>query len=578
MASVSLQPLFVLLATAALLVAFLARWRLPSALAYLTLGAVLGPHALGLLPDNATTEVLAELGVVFLMFMVGLEFSLPTVLSARRTIFGVGGLEVAIVGALAAGIGLALGMSLSAAVIVGMALAMSSTAIVLKQLRDRGELNTQHGRLTVAILIFQDLITLPLLAVLPALAARQGAWPVLQALGSTIIAFVGLALLGRWLIRPFIHWVAALRSTELSMLAALLTVVGAAAIAQWVGLSPPLGAFLAGLVLGETQYRHQIEADVQPFQAVLLGLFFASIGMLLEPAVLLNHWPQIVALIAGLLVVKATAIAALVRAVGHERDVACRAGLILGHGGEFGLLLVSVALSHAVLPVAPAQVVLAAIIGSMFFAPLLIHFNANISQALKPNYRPRDRAAVESVANPFDAHVILCGFGRTGQNLVQLLRASGQAYVALDLDPARVSTAQKADIPVVYGDATRRTVLLAAGIDRAHALVITLNEPHIAERVVDTARTLNSNLPILVRTRDDAHYDALIAAGATVVLPEGLEASLMLGGQLLTLLGASDETITSSLAAMRAEQHRRLRRFFRGSDEKDPNAAPIDSS
>lgn len=570
MASVSLQPLLVLLAAAALLVALLANWRLPSALAYLTLGAVLGPHALGWLPENTTTEVLAELGVVFLMFMVGLEFSLPTLLAARRTIFGLGGLEVAMIGALSAGIAMAIGLSFSAAVIVGTALAMSSTAIVLKQLRDRGELNTQHGRLTVAVLIFQDLVTLPLLAVVPVLASDQGSWPVLQALASTAVAFIGLALLGRWLIRPFISWVAAVRSTELFMLAALLTVVGAAAVAQWVGLSAPLGAFLAGLVLGETQYRHQIEADVQPFQAVMLGLFFASIGMLLEPALLLNHWPEIVALIAGLVIMKAAAITALVRVAGQERRIAWRSGVILGHGGEFGLLLVSLALSHAMLPAITAQIVLAAIIGSMFIAPLLIHFNADIAQALTPGYRPREPAEVEAAANALDAHVILCGFDRTGQNLAQLLRSSGHAYLALDLDPARVGAAQQAEIPVVYGDATRRAVLAAAGTERACALVITLDEAHIAERIIDAARTINPELPILVRSRDDSHYEALITAGATEVLPEEFEASLMLGGQLLTSLGATDATITVTLAAMRAEQYQKLRRFYHRSNEKWP--------
>lgn len=380
---------------------------------------------------------------------------------------------------MAASVALWAGIPLTAALVLGVAVAMSSTAIVLKQLRDRGELHTRHGRLSVAVLIFQDLATLPLLAMIPASGGGQGVLPAVQRLGIAALAFVGLALLGRWLIRPLFRWVAAQRSMELFMLSSLLTIVGAAMVAQSGGLSAPLGAFLAGMVLGETQYRHQIEADLQPFQAVLLGLFFASVGMLLDPTVLSAHWIEIVAVTAPLVIIKSAAIAILARVQRHEWGVAYRCGLMLGHGGEFGLLLISVAMGHALLPDRAAQMVLAAIVASMFLAPLLIHVSGPIARALAPRYRagdPQIAERIESVTETMDEHVIVCGFGRTGQNVAQLLRLRHHPYVALDLDPSRVHAAPAADIPVAYGDATRRSVLEAAGVERARALVITFDE------------------------------------------------------------------------------------------------------
>lgn len=574
-----LTSLLVLLAAAALMGALLARWRLPTALGYLALGVLLGPHALGWLPDNEATRWLAELGVIFLLFIVGLEFSLPTLIAARRTVLGLGSAQVLGVGALAAAVGAWWGLDLRSAVLLGIALAMSSTALVLKQLRDRGELSARHGRVSVALLIFQDLITLPLLAVVPVLCAEGSVWSAVRALATAAVAFVGLAWLGRRLIRPIFYWVALQRSTELFTVTALLTVVAAAALAHELGLSAPLGAFLAGLVLGETAYRHQIESDLHPFHAVLLGLFFATIGMLLNPAELLAEWPAVLTVTLALVLAKSILISALLRFSGQELGVAVRTGVILGHGGEFGMLLVSIAMSEALLPAAATQVVLASIVLSMFLAPVMIQISGATARGLSQRYRSRNRELAERIsamAQDLSGHVVLCGFGRTGQNVADMLHRRQRDYVALDLDPARVHAAQAANVPVVFGDAARQPVLSAAGVERASALVITFDDPRAAERIVSLARALNPQLSIVVRTRDDSHFEPLKRAGATEVLPDGLEASLMLGAQLLALIGESDAAIGETIGTIRAEQYQSLRRFFHGAGDRPSDTAYVD--
>jgi CPA2 family monovalent cation:H+ antiporter-2 len=558
-----LKALLLVVSLAAALVGLLVRWRLPTALGYLVMGATLGPNALGWLPANDATDQLAELGVIFLMFTVGLEFALPTLLASWRSIVGLGALQVAGSGGLAAFIAIQAGVAWAPALLLGAALAMSSTAIVLKQLRDQGELTSRHGKLCVAILIFQDLVALPLMAVLPDIDAAAGPWRIVKTVATAAIAFIALAWLADRLIQPAFRWVARQRSSELFTLISLLTVIGAAGVAKVLGLSAPLGAFLAGLVLGETTYRHQIESDLHPFQAVLLGLFFASIGMLLDFRVLFANWPVILATLSAFIVIKSGVIATLIRAAGHETDIACRTGVMLGHGGEFGLLLASVALSERLLSSDAAQTVLASIIASMFAAPLTIQMSGRVARMVSRNVRSRAEVSADRIAAVTRAahdHVVICGFGRTGRNVAEILRKQRLDYVAVDLDPLRVQAAQAANIPITYGDATRRIVLDAAGIQRARALVVTFDDPRNATRIVTQARALGSEqLVVLVRTRDEAHYDALKAAGATEVLPDGLEASLMLGAKLLALLGESDDAIGRALTETRADHYQSLR-------------------
>ncbi len=526
------------------------------------------------MPDNETTRLLADLGVIFFLFVVGLEISIPTILAARDTVFRLGRLEVLLVITVSVAIGVWAGLSLGDSLFVGVVLIESSTAIVLKQLRDRGELASRHGRLCIGILIFQDLVTLPMLAILLGLRDRADVWSVILVLLVASLAFVGFAWLARRVIRPLLDWVASRRSTELFTLNVLLIVIGAASIANGLGLSAPLGAFLAGLVLSETAYRHQIASDLHPFEAVLLGLFFASIGMLLDPKVLVLHWPSILGTALAIIALKVLGIAVLIRAAGYELGVATRSGLILGHVGEFGLYLISLALKDDLVPVDVSQILLASIIISMFLAPMLIHVSGTIASAISKRYQSRDQRQAEHIAAVTESakhHVIICGFGRTGQNVAELLKRQNQSYVALDLDPERVHAAQSAGVPVVYGDATRRPILAAAGLEQARALAITFDDPRTSQRVISQARTERANMPILARTRDDANFDALIEAGATEVLPEGLEASLMLGAQLLAVLGTADDVIGQTLGSIRADQYRSLRRFYHAGTQTPSN-------
>ncbi len=565
--------LFLLLGIGVGVLALFRHFNLSPILGYLVVGLVVGPNGFGLLPDSEETRFLAELGVVFLMFTIGLEFTLPELLANRRQVIGIGGSEVLLGTLLAGAAAWWLGLSPEAAVLVGGAVAMSSTAVVIKQLAEQMELATRHGRVSVAVLLFQDLATLPFLVLLGTLGAAHAAD---TGLGLTFlkaaVVFVGLYLGGRWLARPFLHWVARGRSTEVFMLAALFIVVTAALVAHLAGLSPPLGAFLAGMVLGETEFRHQVESDIRPFQEVLLGLFFATIGMLLVPASLLQqgHWILLLTLV--ILFGKAVLITLLCRLFGEDAMTALRAGIGLSQSGEFGLLLVAGLLPLGLLPEGGGQILLGAMILSMATAPFLIRWSGPLAAAFLQWRTPSPAAAAPEQAVAQESagmagHVIIVGFGRIGQNIATLLHEDQFDYLALDLDAQRVRHARDAGFRVVYGDASRTAILETARVAEALALVITHDQLEAARRTVHLARQMNPRLTILVRTRDDSHMDELLEAGATEVLPEGLEASLMLGAQLLLLLGRPESEVNERLAEIRAERYHLLRSFIHSRSE-----------
>ena len=529
---------------------------------------IAGPHVLGLLPDSEQTRFLGELGVVFLMFSIGLEFTLGDLWSNRRQVLGIGGSEVVLMTLLAGGAARWAGLGMEAAALVGGAVAMSSTAVVVRQLAEQMELATRHGRASVAVLLFQDLATLPFLALLGSLAVTPGGGQE-TGLGEIFlraaVVFAGLYLGGRWLARPFLHRVARGRSTELFMLAALFVVITAALIVHEAGLSPPLGAFLAGMVLGETEFRHQLESDIGPFQEVLLGLFFATIGMLLDPRLLFQQGLAVLALAGLMMLVKGVVVGTLARLSGEDARTSVRTAVNLAQGGEFGLLLIAGAMGAGVLAAGQGQILLAALILSMALAPVLIRHGAMFERVLlhrraPARVEPEDFLRQESEG--LAGHVLIVGFGRIGQNVAALLREDQFDYLALDLDPTRVRHARDAGLQVVYGDAARSAVLKAVGVERARALVVTHDRIDSARRTVSLARRLNPELVILVLTRDDAHMDELLAAGATEVLPEGLEASLMLGAQLLILLGRPEPEVNERLAQVRAERYHLLRGFI----------------
>ncbi len=565
-----LDDIIRLLGSAVVVVAIFRRLTLPPILGYLVVGVMTGPHALGWLRDSTITHSLGEIGVVFLLFTLGLEVSIPQFLAMRRTLLGLGGAQM-LVGTVTGGlIAWELDIPWQAALIVAGALAMSSTAMVAKQLTEQLELQSLHGRLALGILLFQDLAAVPFLVIIPILAGDQGGsigLPLLAALGKGIVAFVSMLALGRWLLRPLFREVAAARSAELFTLTVLLVSLTAAWITSLMGLSLALGAFLAGMMLGETEFRHQIAADIRPFQDVLLGLFFITVGMQLNLGLLPPLWPWILLIVLGLVVGKGPLVALLTRLAGYDNEVALRTGMILAHGGEFGFALLALALSNGLLTRTDSQPILAAIVISMALTPLLIRYNGPVARIVFANTRlggatrrVRDIAAAMEAARD---HVIICGFGRIGQNMAGFLREEGFDYVALDLEPVRIKEAWKAGEPVFFGDATHYKILEAVGVARARALIISFNDEQSALKILHIVRARRQDLPILVRIRDDASLDKFLDAGATEVVPETLEASLMLAIQLLLLLEVPLGKVIDRVRTVRSDRYQVLRVFFR---------------
>ncbi|MFZ0256025.1 MAG: cation:proton antiporter [Gammaproteobacteria bacterium] len=551
--------------------------RLPPVLGYLSVGVLIGPHGLAWLVDAAEIRFMAELGVMFLMFMLGLEFSWPTLWRARGAVFAIGGGQVAVTALIGGLTARALGLPLETSVIVGGAIAMSSTAILLKQMTDQGDLNTRHGRMVVGVLLFQDLATLPFLVALPIMAtAQQGLAPVLLlALAKATAVFITMVVIGRQLTTPIMHWVAASRSAEIFLLASLLLIFAAAAVADVAGLSMPLGAFLAGMVLGETPFRHQIQADIRPFQDVLLGLFFVTIGMQLDMRFLIDGWPTVLALLAAIVLIKPAVVLAVGFLARHNLAIALRSGLALAHVGEFGLLLVSLSMREQLLSLEAGQILLTTMVLSMALAPLFVRWNYQFVSSLnvfsyRENLASQEQQVTEA-AHSLSHHVVLCGYGRVGQSLARFLELEGLPYVALDLDPECVAKARGASKPVLYGDAGRFSLLEAAGVHRAQALVISFDELKMAIKILQQVRQHRVDLPILVRAMDVADLDSLRDAGATEVLPEALEVSIFMGAQLLLLMGVPHSRVEEHMEAVRGGEYRLLPGL--SCDDKGPDAA-----
>ncbi len=567
------QEVLLLLGVAVLVVALFKRFNLPTIIGYLVVGILIGYPGLPWFPMSSDTHFLAEFGVVFLMFSIGLEFSLPKLLAMKGTVLGLGGAQVAINTVLAGGAAWLLGMSPEGAFVVGGMLAMSSTAIVLKQLAEQLEMNSRHGRLAVGVLLFQDLAVILFLVVIPVLASRA-AGSVLLTLGEVLlkgalVLFLMLAA-GRWLVRPLFRLIAATRSTELFVLTVLLVTLAAAWITQQVGLSMALGAFLAGMVISETEFRHQVEADIRPFQDVLLGLFFVTVGMRLDFTILPEIWYWVLLLVTTIVVFKTLLIMGLAQWAKMERGVGLRAGLALAQVGEFSFVMLSLAADYKLMGGPVMQIVLASVILSMALAPLLIRYNGALAKRFCAisygNNRTRIQDQISATTQGVKQHVIICGYGRVGQNIARILEQEGFEFVALDLDPLRVREAQDAGDPVHYGDSARREILLGAGLLRARALVVSFSDLPTSFKILDHVRQLRPDLPVLVRARDDSELERLLAAGATEVVPETLEASLMLGSQLLLLLDVPISGVVHRVRDVRSDRYKLLRGVFYGQE------------
>ncbi len=567
----SLQPILILLAAAVLAVAACRLFALPPIVGYLAVGLVLGPHAVGAVQDDSQTRHLAEFGVVFLMFSIGLEFSLSKLRVMRREVFGLGFSQVmlTILGCVGMAFVMAGGGAWQAGLAIGGVVAMSSTAIVSKLLAERLELDTPHGRSIVGVLLFQDLAVVPLLILVPVLGQPAGeiGSAIALALAKAAFVLVVLLLAGPRIMRAWFGVVARRKSTELFVLNVLLVILAMAYLTSLAGLSLALGAFLAGMLISETEYRYQVEDEIKPFRDVLLGLFFVTVGMMLDLRMVLDQAWLVVLLLVLLVGLKFALIGLLARAFGATSGAALRTGLALAQGGEFGFVLLAQAGAAGVLPDATRQPLLAAMILSMMATPFLIGASNRIVLRFATSewmLRSLDmhRIAVESLET--ERHVIILGYGRNGQHVARLLDAEGVRYVALDLDTERVREAAGAGDTVVFADCSRREALLAAGIQRAAAVVITFGDSQAAVRVLAHIHSLNESVPVIVRAQVDADVVRLSAAGASEVVPEALESGLMLASHTLVWIGVPLNRVVRRVRAVRDEQYGLLRGLFHG--------------
>jgi CPA2 family monovalent cation:H+ antiporter-2 len=565
-----LTQVLILLIAAVVVVTLARRVGMPAILGYLVVGMLLSPLA-GMLPGGNGMHALAEIGVVFLLFTLGLEFLWARMIAMRREVFGLGALQLLVIGAATAAAAGWMAVDWLVAIVVGGAVAMSSTAIVLQQLTEQSELNRTHGRLSFAVLLFQDIAFVPLLALTTALMQGGSAFTpgsVLRLVLGGLLALVVMLAIGRWLLRPLFYEISHSRLRELFTLTVLLVVLASAWMTQQVGLSMALGAFLAGMMLAETEYRHQVEAAVRPFRELLLGLFFISVGTLLDWRVLYEHFATIMLLLALVLICKTLLTALVTRLFVGNNFRALRTGVVLAGGGEFGLALLTLLLQQkSLLPAAYGQPLVVALVLSMIASPLLIRYNRNIARAVLGERGPpntelwREEQFNSEIARR--EHVILCGFGRVGQNIARVLESQGFEYIAIDLDPARIRLARGAGDPVVYGDSADEELLNQLGVANANAVIVTFANPLVSVGIVRAVRRLRADVPILVRTQDDVGLAELTEAGVTEVVPETFEASLMLVSQVLMLLNVPVSKVVRTVGDIRAGRYATLRNVFR---------------
>ena len=560
-----LREIVVFLAVAGLIVPLVRRLNLSPVLGFLCAGLLVGPHGLGrlvgeapllrwvLITDTDGVARIAEWGVVFLLFTIGLELSLPRLWAMRRLVFGLGAAQVVVTAAAIGGTGWALGLDGVTATIVGLALALSSTAIVVQLLTEKLRLSTSVGRTAFGVLLFQDLAVVPILFLVGVLGAESaGPLPVSFAIAVGQAALViGLILVvGRLIVRPVFRFVGGARSREFFMAAALLAVVGTAILTSAAGLSLALGAFLAGLLFADTEYRHQINSDIEPFKGLLLGLFFMSVGMTLDLAALAGEFLWMLLAVAGLLALKATILFALARLLRVPARAAAESALLLAQGGEFAFVIGAAALGYGLLDPPLVQFLLLVVVTTMFLTPPL----AALARRLGRQLEVRAMVEAERHVPAVEArdHVVIAGFGRVGRLLAELLEQERIDYVAIDCDADNVARLRDMGAPVHYGDAGDEHVLAHLGLDHARAFVSTIDEADHAEQAVDAVHRRWPHAVVFARARDPEHAGRLRRLGAAAVIPETTEASLQLGEALLAGIGVPAEAARQIVDDIRA--------------------------
>jgi len=563
----------VLLLTAAIVaVVVFQRLRVSPMLGYLAAGMVIGPSALSLVTDVETIGVIGELGVVMLLFTIGLELSFRRLKLMRWEVFGLGGAQFLITGLIVAGAAWGLGATPKAAFVIGAGLALSSTAIVLQLLSERGEVATRLGRVGFSVLLLQDLAVVPLLAVVPILggAAREPDWTQIGlAVGKAALALTLIMVAGRLVLQPIYRTVARDHGHEIFIALTLLAVLGTGWATEQAGLSLTLGAFLAGLLLAETEFRHQIEADIKPFQGLLMGLFFMAIGMQVDLGAAARNWWLVGSLTLALIGLKAGILFLLCRVLIHQPVLlSLRIGMILAQGGEFGFILIGSAALIGLIPEPVKQVCLVVISLSMIATPFLAMAGKWLSDRFE-RFTPVGLAALEQDNIDLAHHVVIAGFGRVGRIVARLLEARRLPYVAIDNNAANVRDGRARGLPVYFGQAAQRELLWSVGVDRASAVVVTMGEARAALELVAMLKHRLPELPIIARARDSDHARDLLDLGADIAVPETLEASLVLGAAALRSHDIGEGDIEAALNALRAD-----RDFLLTSDRALTSPAP----
>ena len=547
-------------------------FKLSATIAYFAVGILLGPSGAGILYDSDSIRHFVEFGIVFLMFSIGLEFSLPKLNSMRGILFGLGGAQVFITLATTFFVSRLFGLDLAMAFVIGSALTMSSTAIVSKILIERIDLNSRHGRLSIGILLFQDIAVIPILILLPALSTP--AIDINTLFIPIILKIAVLLSILFWLGKPIINFwfglVAQQKSRELFVLNVLMVTMFFAYLTHLAGLSYALGAFLAGMLISETRYRYQVESDISSFRDILLGLFFISVGMMLNLNIFIEYLWIIITIFIGYSLFKATLIAMLTKAFKYEFGVGIRTGIILGQAGEFSFVILALAKEQNIIGGDILQIILSVCLLSMICAPFLIPYNGRIARFLSKSYIKNSQKNIEKIndiGHNLSDHVILCGYGRSGQFLGRFLKEEHIPFIAIDMDLNRVNDASNAGELVMYGDASRRVVLNAAGIKNCKAVIITYADDRASSKVLTVVRETYTDLPVIVRTADESSIALLQKEGATEVVPEVLEGSLMLGSHALMVLGIPLGRIVKKIRSFRSERYAMFRGYFKGSSD-----------
>ncbi len=549
-----LADILVLLAAAIITVPVFQRLGLGSVLGYLAAGAIVGPWGAGFIDEIEEIRHIAEFGVVFLLFLIGIELKPARLWAMRRMVFGLGTAQVVVTGLVITGFVLLFDESLRTAVIIGFGLALSSTAFVLQILHERGEMGTAHGQTAFSILLLQDLAVVPLLTLVSLLAADSTLLEGIEfAILDAVLVITLVILAGRVFLSPIMRLVATSRTAEVFTAAAVFAVLGTAWLMQQAGLSLALGAFLAGLMMAESHYRPQVIADIQPFRGILLGLFFMGVGMSIDFGLLGRQAVFITGLVLGLLLIKTTILWALCRIMGIGTPDATRVSLLLSQSGEFGFVIFGLAAVSGILPVDLFHVLVLLVALTMATTPLVANLCEFLGRCL-----PRSVARHDVSTDHIGAgrrHVIIAGFGRVGRRVAKILQAANMPYLAIDSDADRVLEGRRDGFSVFYGDASQVPVLKAAGTAEAGVLVCTLDRAVPAVRLVNIMRQHYPTIAIHARGRDRQHCDQLLEAGATIAISETLEASLQIGRAVLVAMGAPEDNAVALIRSFRNDYY-----------------------